>query len=78
MKWTIASIRAANRAAGGHWFDRQTMKHFGSRVLGYVYQGAGGVYFVSSERNRYDPSEGVRYTVRRFDPVDADVYTAGV
>lgn len=49
--WTIPEIRAANAAAGGHWFARDTMRYFGTRVLPTVYSGPGGVYFVHENDN---------------------------
>lgn len=45
---TIADIRAANKAAGFHFFDRDTMKFFGTTVYRQVY---GGRYFVTHERS---------------------------
>lgn len=66
---TIASIQAANSAAGFHFFDPPAMRFFRSRVLSGVAEGPGGVFFVTSER--FVPSSGPsrdfprRYTVRR-------------
>lgn len=55
---TIAQVREANRGAGFHFFDRDTMLFFDSRVLRGLY---GGRFFVTSEKG----PDGVRaYTVR--------------
>lgn len=76
-KWTIAAIRRENKARGMFFFSPATMRAFASKVDRNVYEGPGGVYFVTSEQFR--PSEGRpdyrRYTVRRFDPRTGDVST---
>lgn len=65
----IAAIKAANRANGGHWFDKATMEFFDTRVLDGV---IGGCLFVSSDR----APGGVRaYTIRQTEP-SGDVHTA--
>lgn len=55
---SIAAIRAANKAAGHHWFDRDTMKFFASKVHPTVY---GGKYFIASKR--YDDDSEAVWTV---------------
>lgn len=73
--WTVNAIKDANRAAGYHWFDPDTMRMFGTKVLPTVYQGPGGVYFVTQDDN-FDRTKRA-YTVRRFDPATGDVDTVG-
>jgi hypothetical protein len=74
MIWTIDAIREADHRAGRHFFSADTMKFFNSRILPTVYQGPGGVYFITSEKFR--GSDGVsaprKYTIRQFipDPVN--------
>jgi hypothetical protein len=72
--WTISKIRHANKTAGHHFFDPGTMRFFGSRILQYVYQGVGGIYFVTSERASAS-SDGRIYNVRRFTPETSSVET---
>lgn len=72
--WTINSIQAAMRQRGSHWWDPDTMRFFRCKVMPTVYQGDGGVYFVSSEAYR---EESRAYSVRKFDPVEADIDTVG-
>lgn len=72
--WTVNDIQTAVRAAGSHWFDPDTMRSFGTRVLPSVYQGDGGVFFVTSEK-QFDGTRG--YTVRRFTPDGASIHTVG-
>jgi len=72
--WTINTIKDAMRATGSHWFDPDTMRFFKTRVSDKVYQGQGGVYFVTSEE---DPSEERAYSVRKFDPATAEIDTIG-
>lgn len=75
MSWTIEAIEAANKAAGLHFFDRDTLKFWGSKVSSTVHEGPGGVYFVTSETA---PFNGVRRsTVRKFVPIMGRVLTVG-
>lgn len=72
---TIREMAQANKAAGNHWFEPDTMRFFASRVSSETYECADGRWlFVSSEC----PPRGVRrYTVRSFDPKTAGVDTVG-
>lgn len=73
-KWTVNSIKDSMRSAGSHWFDPDTMRFFGTKVESTVYQGDGGVFFVTSEQ----PPHGQRgWTVRRFDAVLSKISTIG-
>jgi hypothetical protein len=71
-KLTIGDIKAKHT---GYFFDSSAMRFFRSRVLGEVYQGPGGVYFVTSEQYNYDSPR--LYTVRRFIKETGDVRTVG-
>lgn len=71
---TTAQIERASQRAGSHFFDRDTMRFFRSRVLPQVFHGKGGVYFVTSEKG---PNNVRRFTVRKFDPKTADIDTLG-
>jgi hypothetical protein len=77
--WTMTAIKAANAEAGYHWFEPGTLRFFASRVGDTVYQGPGGVYFVSSEQFKMTgrPDGPRRYTVRRFLPETGAVVTVG-
>jgi hypothetical protein len=48
---TIEQIKEANRQAGLHWFEPNTLRFFRSRVGHNVY---GGRYFISSEQFSFD------------------------
>ena len=74
MDYSMATIRNAHR---GHWFDRDTLRFFRSRISEEVYQGPGGVFFVSSEQfTSGNYSEPRRYTVRRFVETDGSIDSA--
>lgn len=75
MRTTMRDIRRANADAGLHFFDPGTMRFFRSRIGSDVFEGPGGIYFVSSEQFR--PGYPRKYTVRRFDPADGSVETVG-
>lgn len=66
MTMTIDEIRAANAAAGFHFFEPATLRFFSSRVGRTVYSGTRGAYFVTSERDTVGGYPR-RYTVRRAD-----------
>lgn len=44
--WTVAAIARRNKAAGGHFFDRGTLKFFGETMSSYGVKAAGGKVFV--------------------------------
>lgn len=46
---TMNEIIEASQNRGGHFFDRQTLQFFGSRVHNTVY---GGRYFITSEQDK--------------------------
>lgn len=68
---TISDVRRANREAGQHFFDRDTMRFFGSRVVSGLYAGR---FFVTSEKGPYDTAR--TYTVREAEP-DGGIETCG-
>lgn len=74
QRWTVNAIKEAVRATGSHWFDPDTMSFFGTKVLPAVYQGPGGIYFVTSDHD-YQRRRG--FTVRKFSPETNDVDTVG-
>ena len=76
-KWTIASIRAANERAGWYFFSPETIKFFRSKTLPYVYQGEGGIYFVTSESpdGFFGGSGSTFFSVREFYPDTGRVET---
>jgi hypothetical protein len=72
--YTIERIRSEMMADGSHWWDRGSMRFFGTRVLGGVFQGEGGIYFVTSEKPPHGPR---KYNVRQYDPETREVDTVG-
>lgn len=77
--YSINEIQAEMRADGSHWWDPDTMRFFGTRVASPVYQGDGGIFFVTSEwdgpRGR---EQGKRaYTLRQYKPDTHDIATIG-
>lgn len=61
--FTISDIKRANRDAGHHYFEPDTMRFFKSRVMDFV---TGGRFFVTSEQNGY--SEPRMWSVREAMP----------
>jgi hypothetical protein len=58
-------VARANRSAGFHFFDADTLRFFRSRILPGV---VGGRFFVTSEQKGFDASSGRGYSVREFMP----------
>lgn len=52
--------------AGRHWFDRDSMRFFGTRLAATAYSADAGAsaYFVTSERPPHGGSKSGRYRVR--------------
>ena len=67
MNWLpvrIGEIRETyDPGPGRHWFDRQTMRFFKTRLGRRGYRGPGGTYFVTSEQGPRMPR---LYSVRRL------------
>lgn len=72
--WTIQEIERWNDWSGHYFFTPDTKRFFRSRILDEVFQGPGGVYFVTSER--FGPEAPRRYSVRQFHPSTGEVDTA--
>lgn len=67
---TIEQIISANQSRGYHFFDRDTLRFFRSRVDRLVWSGPTGHYFVTSEQHVHEGlgiKQPRRYTVRRAD-----------
>lgn len=75
MKWTIESIKKADRDAGRFYFSPGSMRFFHSRAGEQVYQGKGGVFFVTSEQ--LDSKSPRKYIVRQFTPEPVNIFTVG-
>lgn len=71
--FSIDAIKEANRASGSHYFDADTMRFFGSRVLDGVIAGR---LFITSERSGFDYDSPRAYSVREFMP-DGSIETVG-
>lgn len=65
---SIEGCKLANRQAGQHWFDADTLRFFASRISHNLYRTPdGGALFVSSEQYRSSRGSAPRrYTLRRI------------
>lgn len=70
----ITEIKKANKEAGGFWFTTGTLNYFNSTILPKVYEGPGGIYFITSERGPHRPRA---YTVRQWHPSYSGIGTVG-
>lgn len=70
--YTIEQMQALNDRKGGHWFAKDTMRYFGTRILhGTNVRN----HFITSENN-HDNTER-RYTIRKFNTETYNVETVG-
>lgn len=62
------SVSDIERDHKGYFFQKESMRFFRSRILDTVYQGRGGVFFVTSEKfvSSCGFADKRKYTVRRF------------
>jgi hypothetical protein len=67
---TLAEFKAANKAAGNHFFDRKTMNFFNSRIESGL---IGGMFFITSESDMRNTERF--YNVRRIDNGGVSVNT---
>lgn len=67
---TLADVKAANKAAGSHWFDRDSMTFFNTRIESKL---LAGNYFITSELLHGFPR---RYSIRQAQP-DGNIATIG-
>jgi hypothetical protein len=71
----MGDIKECARECGSHWFEKDTMRFFKSRVGDRAYaDGRGGAYFVSSEKGPHGPR---KYTIRKYDPKKCSIETIG-
>ncbi len=75
-EYTIDDIKQANSDAGLHFFELQTIEFFNSIIEDEVYQGNGGIFFVTSEQFEYQGVKHERkFSVRRFFPESGRINT---
>ena len=70
----IAEVKRIARSWGSHFFDKETIRFFKSKICSRVYDGPGGIYFVTSEKGPHMPR---RYSVRRLNIEEEDIETVG-
>lgn len=49
---------------GFHWFDKDTMRFFATKLPAYGYEGDGGILFITSEQ--LAPNEPRKWSVRQL------------
>lgn len=71
---TMATIKANNKAAGQHWFSKDTLRFFSSRVGSKLFKGTRCVFFVTSEEG---PRGGRKFSVRKTCDRGGRIQTVG-
>ena len=69
---TLAEAKEIYKKTGSHFFDKETMKFFGSRIESGLYKNR---CFITSEKN-FDGTARF-YTVRRFNEDYTNIETIG-
>ena len=64
MYTSINEIVSEANVAGSHFFDKKTLRFFGSRILRTIY---GGCYFITSEKDTYRDTNPRLYTIRKYE-----------
>lgn len=76
MPLSIEEVVLLSMNAGFRFFDADRMTFLRIRVHSRVYEGNGGIYFVTSESPRLTCGTGPRrYAIRRFLPKTGEVKT---
>jgi len=70
----MSDVRRINKEKGMHFFDRDTMRFFSSRIETKNFL-IDGKYFITSEQR--DMTQRRRYTVRKFNPETGSITTVG-
>ncbi len=77
---TIAAIKNANRLAGHHWFDADTMRFFSTRIETGVINIGRESYFIASNRFEHpsDPAQdGTRFCLILHADREGRVHSVG-
>lgn len=61
---SIEQLKRAVTDSGSHFFDADTMRFFNSRVSDMIVKHGNYIYFITSEKNRYNYPRA--YTIRRL------------
>ena len=56
MTYSINQIQEDMRDEGSHWWDPDTMRFFGTKVVSGVWEGPGGIYFITSMYFHFIPT----------------------
>jgi len=75
IKHGIYDISDIQRHHVGHWFDKDSMRFFRSKVCSDVFAGAENIYFISSEQ--FDHSSPRKFSVRVLNIKCRDIRTVG-
>ena len=70
----ITEIKKANKAKGQHFFDKETLAFFGSKVYPELYTVQGRQFFITSEDNFNRTEKG--FTIREAMP-NGEIETLG-
>lgn len=73
LNMSLTTIQMLHREVDGRFFSPDNMRFFASRISPIVYDGPGGVFFVTSEMCCGKPPR--RYSVRRFNRETWDIET---
>jgi hypothetical protein len=67
-------IKAKNYEIGHHWFDKDTLRFFNSKIPKEAIKKGNHAYFITSETN---PSDKTAFTIRKADLKTGKIDTEG-
>lgn len=73
----IEEVKQSNREHGFHYFSRDTMRFFSSRVSDRAYKVGDKAYFITSEKHRLTANNPRKWTIRVIDLITGKVNTVG-
>lgn len=76
QKLTANAIQANMQSAGSHWWDADSMRFFGTKVVGSVFNSPTSAYFVTSDFTGFDRKHR-GFTVRKYDRAKNNIDTIG-
>ncbi len=73
MRYSIQTIKQINREKGRFFFSPAAIQFFNSKIHNKVYQGSGGIYFISSIK--FDEHTPRVYSIKKFNPGNGECKT---
>lgn len=74
---SIETVKRINAKFGFHYFSRETLRFFSSRISTCAYQIGNKAYFITSEKNTFTANNPRKYSIRVMDLTNGNIDTIG-